>query len=536
MLENRPTFFEESHHNDTLGEGEQPRRLACNRCRRQKLRCSRDRIDSESCNRCLRANLNCTDRPPLPMGRPNKRLVPEELGQRCNGSRKRQQLGSTEARGPSSIIETDDELRKHHETEPRSDNQEPVATDTSIAQSVSPSAWSKLSNLPFPSPGHTPPSTSPVIVNVTTPANLANFPDDSDIPQSLTLPDDFDFNNLMPPDDVEGFDFSLSWGSISGWTNSPITSLNPSRCSLPTGVPMAKSQTAHMDGSMQLNSEWNISQTIQLEQCPAPHNHQRLSPPENTDFREDRMQKLWILNLSMCKQLQQQINSMLQKDATLSIQASEASGNSETRPDNTCSVGDILTSSENFLEILRSFLPTSDSTSDASPSSLISSSRHFSKLPANNNEWGAHETACRQNSFSAKAQATVIPQLDTPTILLILTCHIRLIRLYNNLFSRIHSSLLALPSMNLEPLPIVQDLQMGGFQLQRYGGLQILILLQVCTHLLHLIENALGLPDEYMISSREGSGGVLRNLASMKLIESAWRRRSRKIVVMLEAE
>ena len=61
---------------------------------------------------------------------------------------------------------------------------------------------------------------------------------------------------------------------------------------------------------------------------------------------------------------------------------------------------------------------------------------------------------------------------------------------------------------------------MGGFQLQGYGNLQILILLQVCTHLLNRIENTLGLPDEYMIGSREGSGGVLGKLASVKLIES----------------
>jgi len=525
MLENCPTIFEASYQNDSLREGEPPRRLACDRCRRQKLRCSRERIDSESCNRCLRANLECTDRQPLPMGRPNKRWVPDESRQKTSNRSKRQRSRSIETNMPSTVTEIDDKLRKQDGTELRSDNREPLVAD--MGQSMedgsifSPSAWPSLLNSPFPSPGRTTPLISPVSDNCTSPANLVNFPNESDIPRNLAFPDGFDFNNLLPPDDVINLDLSLSWSYVSG-PKSPITSPNSSHCSLPTCAPMTKSHIGHMDDSIHLDSEWITSQTLQNQQYPAPHSFQILPPPEKPDTREDCMQKLWMLNLTMCKQLEQ-IDSGFQKDTT----SFDTSDTSATRSDNTCSVGDILSSSESFMEMLRWFLPTSDSTSSELPTPLLSSNQHSSELPANSHEWcatiGADDTesiSSQQNTFSAKATSIPNPQSDTPSILLILSCHIRLIRLYNNLFSRIHSSLLALPSLHLEPSPIVRDFQMGGFQLQGYGNLQILILLQVCTHLLNRIENTLGLPDEYMIGSREGSGGVLGKLASVKLIES----------------
>ncbi|RDA92453.1 hypothetical protein CP533_6447 [Ophiocordyceps camponoti-saundersi (nom. inval.)] len=45
-------------------------RLACDRCHRQKLRCSRASSQSRACQRCVKAGERCTYSPPLRLGRP----------------------------------------------------------------------------------------------------------------------------------------------------------------------------------------------------------------------------------------------------------------------------------------------------------------------------------------------------------------------------------------------------------------------------------------------------------------------------------
>lgn len=45
-------------------------RLACDRCRGQKLRCPREGPDSRVCSRCRQADVECTFSPSLRMGRP----------------------------------------------------------------------------------------------------------------------------------------------------------------------------------------------------------------------------------------------------------------------------------------------------------------------------------------------------------------------------------------------------------------------------------------------------------------------------------
>lgn len=49
-------------------------KAACDRCRRQKLRCIWDTLDSPEphCQRCQRANTVCTVSAPRPMGRPSR--------------------------------------------------------------------------------------------------------------------------------------------------------------------------------------------------------------------------------------------------------------------------------------------------------------------------------------------------------------------------------------------------------------------------------------------------------------------------------
>lgn len=54
---------------------QQSRRSACDRCRGQKLRCLREEGDFGSCNRCRRAKVICTTSPPRLAGRPSRSML-----------------------------------------------------------------------------------------------------------------------------------------------------------------------------------------------------------------------------------------------------------------------------------------------------------------------------------------------------------------------------------------------------------------------------------------------------------------------------
>lgn len=47
-----------------------PMRLACDRCRGQKLRCPRENSRNNECSRCQQAGVTCTFSPSLRLGRP----------------------------------------------------------------------------------------------------------------------------------------------------------------------------------------------------------------------------------------------------------------------------------------------------------------------------------------------------------------------------------------------------------------------------------------------------------------------------------
>jgi hypothetical protein len=122
-------------------------------------------------------------------------------------------------------------------------------------------------------------------------------------------------------------------------------------------------------------------------------------------------------------------------------------------------------------------------------------------------------------------------------LLLILTCYVSFLCIYNTLFSNIHQHLLSLSSLpqstsSRKPLStkVLPGLQIGGFSLQSYGNLQITILIKISVHILTRIEEALGIPCKYKLNGTEGGegenekresgrGGILGEVGMANLLE-----------------
>ncbi|EFW22509.1 hypothetical protein D8B26_000818 [Coccidioides posadasii str. Silveira] len=71
-----------------------PKRYACDRCRKHKLRCPREAQAGDSCPRCLRAGAQCVTSTALPLGRPARSRTGTPSTQTTERVRKRDQSGS----------------------------------------------------------------------------------------------------------------------------------------------------------------------------------------------------------------------------------------------------------------------------------------------------------------------------------------------------------------------------------------------------------------------------------------------------------
>lgn len=78
-------------------------RLACDRCHRQKLRCSRASHSSRACQRCVKAGERCTYSPPLRLGRPAIGSRPGGPARRPSSACKRNEKDRHQASPPTPI-------------------------------------------------------------------------------------------------------------------------------------------------------------------------------------------------------------------------------------------------------------------------------------------------------------------------------------------------------------------------------------------------------------------------------------------------
>ena len=104
-------------------------------------------------------------------------------------------------------------------------------------------------------------------------------------------------------------------------------------------------------------------------------------------------------------------------------------------------------------------------------------------ISISNSSVPSHTTNLSSSSNLPETMRTV----DTATLLSMLACYVRVVRVYGYLFSRVHKIL----AQGCKIPAILPSLSMGGFKLQ--GDIQMMILAQVCAKLLDKVEQALGL-------------------------------------------
>ncbi|KAL8818228.1 MAG: hypothetical protein Q9223_003095 [Gallowayella weberi] len=137
-----------------------------------------------------------------------------------------------------------------------------------------------------------------------------------------------------------------------------------------------------------------------------------------------------------------------------------------------------------------------------------------------------HSYAGQRLLVKTHDQKHVAHSLDMPTRTLLITCYVNLTRFCRRVFHNLRQCLLTLDQkMILSRLP---DLVVGGVSLHQDGPLQISVLIQVVSGMLDAINTGLGNSKEYGIlggNSRQGdtSGRVGEKSPTLNLMESVMR-------------
>lgn len=239
------------------------------------------------------------------------------------------------------------------------------------------------------------------------------------------------------------------------------------------------------------------------------------TPPQpSPDLKEDALQKLSALSGRVFRQLCRRGSGQLDDCLSSSITTLSSDGTDGLK----YPIGDLLDSSQQFLEILKHFLhPTSNHVSShsglfpldvsyqdceldnlgltpsnrRSTTSLLANSDSLSQLfPTDAYPGDSSLFADFPPLTNSPIGPNGLPYLDFPTILAILTVYVSLVRIYRKVFTHIHSSLLTSSSPSADLPPFLPGLQLGGFQLDGHRNLQIKILMQVSVEMLDRIEEA----------------------------------------------
>ncbi|OBT75937.1 hypothetical protein VF21_05751 [Pseudogymnoascus sp. 05NY08] len=144
---------------------------------------------------------------------------------------------------------------------------------------------------------------------------------------------------------------------------------------------------------------------------------------------------------------------------------------------------------------------SSSSSSTTSTSSKLLRDRLNTQTPA----------STLQGSSTTKETSIPTTRVDLQTSLIIATCYVRILRLYNTMFNHIDHFVSATSSkamsntdgFSLNLPPVLPAWPLGEFKTTHYGTLQILLFTQVCLYLLTQIERTLGIDEWERAATRD---------------------------------
>ncbi|KAI9772776.1 MAG: hypothetical protein M1839_002321 [Geoglossum umbratile] len=521
---------------------ERPRRIACSRCRGQKLRCERVAAEVPTtnvnnigpCKRCRKAGAQC-DLGFLAFQRP---------------SRVRRALRSPEIRQSGIAIASPTQ------TQMPPDGERKGGWSTKHRRTLSPTVAN-----PKPTPTHrsrgfshgaldTSSFTGTISSSTSSSLDVPIFGEENNIPQEPVYPEPFTFDygtnpNTSHPDTLRGT-VDLLGMAVPG-----------SRTVMPTPVPTPgdggnREENGKLGDVEDLDAFMHIdfsSTPSQLSADPmAAHGDQtqfEQTKHKTLDEREQSVQRLLELNSSLLWDLSRISSGKLADTLAFSTPSRLKTPNNPNTNDEPLqphnAIGRIFDSSERFLDILKYFTPPPSSTNcfPTRSSSVCSYSSDFEdggedlQAAGQGNRFQTDDmldSGLRVSTDVLEDDARVpaeSPRPDIPTTFAILACYTYILKIYGAIFSQIHESLLrpARLSPGAATPNTLPGLQLGGYDLDNHCDLQIEIFIHISFRILGMIHRALGLP---AIACGRGYGyeggssrtnGILGGSSSAPLLE-----------------
>lgn len=442
-----------------------PKRFACDRCREHKLRCPREDQTGQTCARCLRAGAPCVTSNLRPLGRPARKVTPGN----SHGRKRRSQKA---VRGQSGAA--DDETDIVYDTGP-------ARTPTNSFETTEKHPRAGSPNVHSDGPG----------------SFDANGPGLFGLDPAILL----GLSGLS--------DNFLGFGMSNGQSPFGTPSLNGTHFPSP-----GDAERAYADISQYSRDEFSRLDSDPLRAADPSEQ------PRKTISSADAVQKLSVLITSLSKQLDRLRTTPWSVTLVNLMCAKQGQEAAKSNP-----LGEVLQSTAEFVHVLQTIALKPSSTQqpgsgfqslNSDPNTLSSSAAGIfcsGIAPSLNNilqplqirSWPLGQIHTPE---SITPQPSDHFKPDISDALVILTCYIHIIRIYNILCSRVCESLSEMSHQSISSLQAIPGLEVGGFPVQ-YGNLQIKILIQVIMHLLAHMEYLLGTSAEFRLDPARGSNDGL---------------------------
>ena len=184
------------------------------------------------------------------------------------------------------------------------------------------------------------------------------------------------------------------------------------------------------------------------------------------------------------------------------------------------SIGQVLRDSQQFLDLLQPFFPSSPSLAECAIDELshptltgksTSSIRHRSSQ-SRESSGGFDSISTQNSSLVGHVEATQTltdaqnqPRLNVPTAMTLMSCFGCLTRIYGLIFTRLETALMRSPSPGAGLDSVIPSIDLDGFGLERHFELQIKVLFEVATDILDRVERSM----EKVLSAGYGNGNSL---------------------------
>lgn len=444
-----------------------PKRFACDRCREHKLRCPREDQTGQTCARCLRAGTTCVTSNLRPLGRPARKIT---TGKGREGRPRKNLRGQSGAADDKNnlLFDTDavqDPFNLFGATEKR-----PGAGRADIP-SEDPGAFDANSSSAF--------GLDPAIL-----LGLSGVSDDF-----------------------------LGSGLLNGQSPFGVPSLNDTHFPSPGDAENGYADTSNRPSAQRQYLGDESNHRLDPDSLRAADSAKQ---PRKIMTSADTTQRLSVLIASMGIQLERLKTAPWSVTLVNIVCANQGQEAANSNP-----LGEVLQTTSEFVHVLQTIALKTSSTdqsgstfqSQTSYPTTVSSSAveiYCSRLATNLNNAVQPLHISSSPFVQMRTSELINPspsnhfKPDIPTALVILTCYIQIIQIYDILFSRVYESLSEMSHQSISSLQSVPGLQLGGFPVQ-YGNLQVKILVQVIMHLLVHIERLLGTSAEFRLDPSRGT-------------------------------